>query len=129
MLISDEDYRTKQIPLYQSEINLFVYNIDKFNNENARMHQLNEFLGASFFEELSNLDDLVLLMDESHHYRAKAGWSALNELNPLLGLELTATPLVSSGNRQTPFKNVVYEYPLSAAIRDGYTVLHMPLLE
>jgi len=121
MLISDEDYRTKQIPLYQSEINLFVYNIDKFNNENARMHQLNEFLGASFFEELSNLDDLVLLMDESHHYRAKAGWSALNELNPLLGLELTATPLVSSGNRQTPFKNVVYEYPLSAAIRDGYT--------
>ena len=50
MLISDEDYRTKQIPLYQSEINLFVYNIDKFNNENARMHQLNEFLGASFFE-------------------------------------------------------------------------------
>lgn len=121
MLISDEDYRTKQLSLFQSEINLFVYNIDKFNNENAKMHQLNEYLGASFFEELSNLDDLVLLMDESHHYRAKAGWSALNELNPLLGLELTATPLVPSGNRQIPFKNVVYEYPLSAAIRDGYT--------
>ena len=97
MLISDEDYRTKQLSLFQSEINLFVYNIDKFNNENAKMHQLNEYLGASFFEQLSNLDDLVLLMDESHHYRAKAGWSALNELNPLLGLELTATPLVQIG--------------------------------
>lgn len=120
-LISDDDYRSKQLSFMQSEINLFVFNIDKFNNENARMHQLNEFLGASFFEKLSHLDDLVLIMDESHHYRAKAGWTALNDLNPLLGLELTATPLVTSGSRQIPFKNVVYEYPLSAAIRDGYT--------
>lgn len=38
-----------------------------------------------------------------------------------LGLELTATPLVTKGNKQIPFKNVVYEYPLSHAIRDGFT--------
>lgn len=60
-------------------------------------------------------------MDESHHYRAEKGANALNELNPLLGLELTATPLVKSGSKQIPFKNVVYEYPLSKAIEDGYT--------
>jgi type III restriction enzyme len=39
----------------------------------------------------------------------------------LLGLELTATPLVTKGTKQVPFKNVVYEYPLSKAIEDGYT--------
>ena len=60
-------------------------------------------------------------MDESHHYRAKKGMQAINELHPLLGLELTATPIVNSGSKQVLFKNVVYEYPLSKAIEDGYT--------
>ena len=31
-------------------------------------------------------------MDESHRYRGKAGMRAINELKPILGLELTATP-------------------------------------
>ena len=60
-------------------------------------------------------------MDESHHYRAEKGAQALNDLHPLLGLELTATPLVTKGAKQVPFKNVVYEYPLPKAIEDGYT--------
>lgn len=120
-IITDDDYRNENLSFIKSDINLFIFNIDKFNNENTKMHQLNEYLGASFYEELSKLDDLVLLMDESHHYRAKAGSNALNELKPLLGLELTATPLTKDGNKQVPFKNVVYEYSLSAAIQDGYT--------
>lgn len=120
-VITDEDYRNKQLSFFKSDINLFIYNIDKFNKEDTKMHKLNEYLGTSFFEKLSKLDDLVLLMDESHHYRAKAGSKALNELKPLIGLELTATPLTKRKNKQIPFKNVVYEYPLSAAIKDGYT--------
>ena len=98
-----------------------MYNIDKFNKEGANMKKVNEVIGDSFYHFLSNLPDLVLIMDESHHYRAEKGAQALNELNPLLGLELTATPLVVKGTRQVPFKNVVYEYPLSRAIEDGYT--------
>ncbi len=47
----------------------------------------------------SKLDDLVLLMDESHRYRASAGVKAINELKPILGLELTATPQVESGSK------------------------------
>ena len=46
-----------------------------------------------------NLPDLVLIMDESHHYRAEKGAQALDELKPLLGLELTATPLVTKGSK------------------------------
>lgn len=107
--------------MFESDIRLFVYNIDKFNKEGANMKKVNEMIGDSFYQYLSNLPDLVLIMDESHHYRAERGMQALNELHPLLGLELTATPLVTKGTKQVPFKNVVYEYPLSKAIADGYT--------
>ena len=120
-IITDDDYREKRISMFESDVRIFVYNIDKFNKEGANMKKVNELIGNSFYRYLSELPDLVLIMDESHHYRAEKGAQALNELHPLLGLELTATPLVTQGIKQIPFKNVVYEYPLSNAIEDGYT--------
>lgn len=120
-IITDDDYKDKQLSIFASDIRIFVYNIDKFNKEGTNMKKVNEVIGDSFYQYLSNRPDLVLIMDESHHYRAKKGAQALNELNPLLGLELTATPLVTKGTKQVPFKNVVFEYPLSKAIEDGYT--------
>ena len=120
-IITDDDYKSKQISSFESDIRVFIYNIDKFNKEDATMRKVNEIIGDSFYQYLSSLPDLVLIMDESHHYRAARGAAALNELHPLLGLELTATPLVAKGSKQVPFKNVVYEYPLSKAIEDGYT--------
>ena len=120
-IITDDDYQSRQISFFESDVRIFVYNIDKFNKEGAKMKKVNEIIGDSFYQYLSSLPDLVLIMDESHHYRAEKGMQALNELAPLLGLELTATPLVTKGEKQVPFKNVVYEYPLSKAIEDGYT--------
>lgn len=120
-IIADEDYKEKSLSLFNSDIHIFVFNIDKFNKEDANMKKVSETIGDSFYRFLSNLNDLVLIMDESHHYRAARGSQALNELHPLLGIELTATPLVPNGSKQVPFKNVVYEYPLSKAIEDGYT--------
>lgn len=120
-IITDDEYKEQTISLFESDVRIYIFNIDKFNKENASMKRINEVLGESFFSYLSNLPDLVLLMDESHHYRAERGAQALNDLAPLMGLELTATPLVTSGNQQIPFKNVVFEYPLSKAIEDGYT--------
>ena len=120
-IVTGDDYKNKQLPIFTSEIRIFIYNIDKFNKEDANMKKVNEWIGDSFYQYLSSLPDLVLIMDESHHYRAERGAQALNELRPLLGLELTATPLVTKGAKQIKFKNVVYEYPLSKAIEDGYT--------
>lgn len=122
-VVTDTDYNDKNIQttFYDSDVHLFVFNIDKFNKENANMKHIHEMLGESFYKYLSGLPDLVLIMDESHHYRAERGAAALNDLHPLLGLELTATPLVNQGGKQVQFKNVVYEYPLSQAIADGYT--------
>lgn len=123
-IITGEDYRSKPLPAFQSEVRIFVFNISKFDKENANMKKINEYYGDSFFETLAQLPDLVLLMDESHHYHGAKGEQALNDLKPLLGLELTATPLMAAkkkNGKQEPFKNVVYEYPLSKAIADGYT--------
>ena len=59
-------------------------------------------------------------MDESHRYRATAGVKAINELKPIIGLELTATPQVETAGHAEPFKNVIYSYPLSNAMKDGF---------
>lgn len=120
-IITDDDYKQKQLTYFESDINIYIFNIAKFNSEDVNMKKVSEYLGESFYDYLSNLDDLVMIMDESHRYRAKNGLKALNELKPVLGLELTATPLYKKGSKQVPFKNVVFEYPLSNAIKDGFT--------
>lgn len=85
-----------------------------------RIRRLSEYLGTSYFDYLSGLDNLVLIMDESHRYRAAAGMETINDLHPLLGLELTATPQVEQGKQSQRFGNVIYEYPLAQAIADGF---------
>src|SRR6185437_7873837 len=85
-----------------------------------RIKRLSEYIGQSYFEYLAGLEDLVLLMDESHRYRASAGVRAINELKPVLGLELTATPFVESSKGPVRFKNVIYDYPLTQAMADGF---------
>lgn len=62
----------------------------------------------------------MLIMDESHRYRASAGVRAINELRPVLGLELTATPFVETSKGAVPFKNVILDYPLRRATADGF---------
>lgn len=113
--------------LFQSDkhININIFNISKINAETKsgkepRIKRLSEYLGESYFNYLSNLDDLVVLMDESHHYRADRGMVVINDLKPILGLELTATPQIERTGGAIKFKNVVYEYSLAKAIKDGF---------
>ena len=56
------------------------------------MRRLSEYLGESYFSYLAGLPDLVVLMDEAHRYHADASKKAINELRPVLGFEMTATP-------------------------------------
>lgn len=121
LVVTEEAYREATGTNLIGDIRIFIFNIDKFNKEDANMKKENEFIGSSFYQYLAELPDLTVLMDESHHYRADKGMSAINGLKPLLGLELTATPVYNRGSRQVKFTNVVYEYPLSKAIEDGYT--------
>ena len=107
------------------EVRVNIFNIAKINSEvrggkEPRIKRMREVLGDSYFNHLANLPDLVLLMDESHRYRAQAGMRAINELKPLFGLELTATPFVEAGKGVVPFRNVIMDYPLARAMADGF---------
>jgi type III restriction enzyme len=106
-------------------VHINIFNISKINSEvrggkSPRIKRLSEYIGESYFDYLAGLPDLVLLMDESHRYRASAGVRAINELKPILGLELTATPFVETNRGAVPFKNVIYDYPLGRAMADGF---------
>ncbi|EDS86898.1 DEAD/DEAH box helicase family protein [Burkholderia pseudomallei] len=110
---------------FAHDVRINIFNISKINSEvrggkEPRIKRMREVLGDSYFNHLANLPDLVLLMDESHRYRASAGVRAINELKPLFGLEVTATPFVESGKGPVPFKNVVMDYPLARAMEDGF---------
>src|SRR5207302_9663457 len=102
-----------------------IFNISKINSEvrggkAPRIKRLSEYIGESYFDYLAGLEDLVLIMDESHRYRASAGVRTINELKPIMGLELTATPIIETSKGPVPFKNVIYEYPLGKAMADGF---------
>ena len=128
-LISGDNYEQQNLTMGMDnlfgEITINVFNISKINSEvrggkEPKIKRMREVLGDSYFNYLANLPDLVLLMDESHRYRAQAGMRAINELNPLFGLELTATPFVESTKAPIPFKNVIVDYPLARAMDDGF---------
>lgn len=121
------DFRQGKFGINDVVIN--VFNIAKLNSDSkvangapARIKRLNEVLGESYFSYLRSLPDLCIFMDESHHYHADKSFEVINELHPLLGVELTATPQIQKGASKVDFQNVVYEYSLAHALNDGLYV-------
>lgn len=126
-IITGDNYEAMAGSLFDQRLRckVNIFNISKINSEvrggkSPRIKRLSEYIGASYFDYLAGLDDLVLIMDESHRYRASAGVRAINELKPVIGLELTATPFVETGKGGIPFRNVIYDYPLGKAMADGF---------
>jgi type III restriction enzyme len=118
---------TGQIQLFREigRLHINIFNISKINSEvrggkSPRIKRLSEYIGKSYFDYLAGIKNLVLVMDESHRYRASAGVRAINELKPILGLELTATPYTETGKGTVPFRNVIYHYNLAKAMEDGF---------
>jgi len=115
---------------YSNKIEINIFNIQQFAQKDIEKEKgitkFSETLGESYFEYLSSLEDLVILMDESHHYHADAAMSSLDRIGPLFGLEFTATPytgnIIGKGKDKHPEskKNIFYSYNLGDAIRDGY---------
>ncbi|MFA5343452.1 MAG: DEAD/DEAH box helicase family protein [Kiritimatiellia bacterium] len=98
--------------LFGNPPNIFIFNISKIftarTDTEFKFHRFSEYLGASFSAMLQGMPDLVVLMDESHRYRAEASLKAINHLKPALGIEFTATPKSSD--------NVVYSFDLAHAM-------------
>jgi type III restriction enzyme len=130
VIITGDNYNQVSSLFSETEIRINVFNVSKFARETKptkeggrnlapRIKRLSEYLGQSYWEYLTNLNDLVILMDEAHRYHADKSKEAINELKPILGIELTATP-IDEKNEQ--FRNVVYEYSLAQALTDGLYV-------
>jgi type III restriction enzyme len=126
-IITGDNYQGKAGTLFDQVLRckINIFNISKINSEvrggkSPKIKRLSEYIGESYFDYLAGLRDLVLIMDESHRYRASAGVRAINELKPILGLELTATPFVETTKGPVAFKNVIYDYPLAKAMQDGF---------
>ncbi|MCX6252629.1 MAG: DEAD/DEAH box helicase family protein [Bacteroidetes bacterium] len=130
VIITGDNYNQVSSLFSETEIRINIFNVSKFARETKpttqggrnlapRIKRLSEYLGQSYWEYLSNLNDLVILMDEAHRYHADKSKDAINELKPVLGIELTATPIDEKGNQ---FRNVVYEYSLAQALTDGLYV-------
>src|SRR3990172_3310129 len=104
--------RRALLPGFERQVHINMFNISKINSEVRggkfpRIKRLSEYIGESYFDYLAGLGDLVLLMDESHRYRASAGARAINELTPILGLEFTGTPFVETSKGALQFKTVI----------------------
>lgn len=120
----------KQSTLWREDFIVYIFNIDKFKSEERvlQIKKINEYLGESFYEYVSNLSDLVVLMDESHKYKTPISVNAINGLKPVLGLEYTATPFkkITDTEKSNKFENILWEYSLGAALAASDPVLKRP---
>jgi type III restriction enzyme len=82
---------------------------------NRRTRSFTEGLGAKFYDWLAAADDLVVLADEHHLYYGDKFSDAIQGLRPKAIIGLTATP-----HRKTPANEILFRYPLAAAIADKF---------
>jgi type III restriction enzyme len=126
-IITTDNYaQQRNASLFANQIEINIFNIQQFAqkdmNSERGITKAWETAGESYFDYLKNHEDLVVMLDEAHHYHADAALGALDILDPLFGLEMTATPYLGtqgSGRnaRQIRMKNVLYSYNLGDAIR------------
>lgn len=126
VITTDNYANQRQATLFGNQVEINIFNIQQFAQRDMTSERgitkAWETAGESYFDYLKSQEDLVVMLDEAHHYHADAAMGALDVLDPLFGLEMTATPYVGtqgSGRnaRQIKVKNVLYSYNLGDAIR------------
>jgi type III restriction enzyme len=96
---------------------LYVFTVQSLvkptGKQGRKTHTFHESLGEAFYAYLRELDDLILFADEHHVYYGPAFSDAIRDLQPYALVGLTATP-----HKKTPPEQLIYRYPLAAAIAD-----------
>lgn len=128
-IITTDDYANNRGSTLFQKLEINIFNVQQFAQKDIEKERgitkAWETAGESYFDYLKNKDDLVVFLDEAHHYHADAALSALDRMDPLLGLEFTATPYVATKQKSKKIesykmKNILYNYNLGDAIRDKY---------
>ncbi|MFF0991456.1 DEAD/DEAH box helicase [Kocuria nitroreducens] len=102
-----------------SQVKLYVFTIQSLlkpsTKAGRRTHDFQEGLGSGLYQRMQEADDLVVFADEHHAYYGKQFSAAVRELNPWALIGLTATP-----HKSTPADQIIFRYPLAAAIAGKY---------
>lgn len=100
-------------------VKLYIFTVQSLLKPTAkagrRTHAFHEGLGGAFYEQLVNATDIVVFADEHHVYYGDKFRAAIVEMNPMALIGLTATP-----HKKTPAGQIIYRYPLAAAIADRF---------
>jgi type III restriction enzyme len=100
-----------------SRVKLFIFTVQALTKPTTqtgrKTHKFQEGLGRAFYEHLDAQDDLVMFADEHHCYYGPGFSAAVRDLTPWALVGLTATP-----HKKTPPEQIIYRYPLAAAIAD-----------
>jgi type III restriction enzyme len=101
----------------ETQIKVYLFTVQSLirpTSKSARkVHKFQEGLGTEFYEHLQDTDRLTVFADEHHAYYGDSFSDAVRDLKPWLLLGLTATP-----HKKTPEEQIIYRYPLAAAIAD-----------
>lgn len=118
VVITSENFNTPAMRAAMDDpeqVKLYIFTVQaltKPQTETGRKtHKFQEGLGQAFYAHLVELADLVLFADEHHTYYGEAFSKAIRDLSPYALLGLTATP-----HKKTPEDQIIYRYPLAAAI-------------
>lgn len=121
-VITSEDFQRGSVGeslRARDDFKLFVFNVQQLlrptANTSRRVREYDENLGASLYEYLRSVPDLVVVADEHHSYFGPQFSAAVRDLSPQALLGLTATP-----DARTKPEQIVFHYPLAEAIADGY---------
>ena len=102
-----------------AETLLYLFNVQQLLQPRGEMRRrtrdFDENLGASLYDHLAGLEDLVVIADEHHVYFGPQFSRSIRELHPLALIGLTATP-----HPDTPPASITFRYSLAEAIADGY---------
>jgi type III restriction enzyme len=100
-----------------SQIKIYLFTVQSLirpqSKQARKTHKFQEGLGTEFYAHLQQTEPLVVFADEHHTYYGQAFSQAVRDLDPWVLLGLTATP-----HKQTPEDQIIFRYPLAAAIAD-----------
>ncbi len=100
-----------------TQVKVYLFTVQSLIKPEAktgrRTREFQEGLGTELYGHLQAVADLVVFADEHHCYYGPAFSNAVRDLHPRVLVGLTATP-----DKKTPKDQIVFRYPLAAAIAD-----------
>ena len=103
----------------EGQVKLYVFTVQSLikptTKAGRKTHEFQEGLGSGFYQRLKDAPLLTVFADEHHAYYGDKFSDAVRALEPWALIGLTATP-----HPKTPKSQIIYRYPLAAAIADKY---------